>query len=74
MFNKVEQVKHLPIGFGDIARYVIVPGDPNRVPIISELLDDVEHQGRNREPRRFTRGRGIARKNDDWSQKKSIKS
>ena len=55
MFNKVEQVKHLPIGFGDIARYVIVPGDPNRVPIISELLDDVEHQGRNRE---FNAARG----------------
>ena len=55
MFNKLEQIKHLPIGFGDIARYVIVPGDPNRVPIISELLDDVEHQGRNRE---FNAARG----------------
>ena len=55
MFDKLEQVKHLPISFGDIARYVIVPGDPNRVPIISELLDDVQHQGQNRE---FNAARG----------------
>ena len=32
--QKVEQVKHLPIKFGEVARYVIVPGDPNRVPLI----------------------------------------
>ena len=55
MFDKLEQVKHLPISFGDIARYVIVPGDPNRVPIISELLDDVQHQGQKRE---FNAARG----------------
>jgi uridine phosphorylase len=55
LFEKVEQVKHLPISFGQIARYVIVPGDPNRVPIISELLDDVQHQGKNRE---FNAARG----------------
>jgi len=55
LFDKLEQVKHLPISFGEIARYVIVPGDPNRVPIISELLDDVQHQGKNRE---FNAARG----------------
>ncbi len=55
MFNKVEQVKHLPIRFGEVARYVIVPGDPNRIPIISKYLDNVEYQGQVRE---FNASRG----------------
>ena len=44
-----EQVKHLPIKFGEVARYVIVPGDPNRVPVIAESLENVINQGQNRE-------------------------
>ena len=55
MFNKLEQVKHLPIRFGEVARYVIVPGDPNRIPIISKYLDNVEFQGQERE---FNASRG----------------
>ena len=55
MFNKLEQVKHLPIKFGEVARYVIVPGDPNRVPIISKNLENVEFQGQERE---FNASRG----------------
>ena len=47
--QKVEQVKHLPIKFGEVARYVIVPGDPNRVPVIAESLENVTNQGQNRE-------------------------
>ena len=47
--QKVEQVKHLPIKFGEVARYVIVPGDPKRVPIIAESLENVIDQGQNRE-------------------------
>ena len=47
--QKIEQVKHLPIKFGEIARYVIVPGDPNRVPVIAESLENVINQGQNRE-------------------------
>lgn len=47
--QKVEQVKHLPIKFGEVARYVIVPGDPNRVPLIANNLDNPVHQGQNRE-------------------------
>ena len=47
--QKVEQVKHLPIKFGEVARYVIVPGDPNRVPVIAESLKNVINQGQNRE-------------------------
>ena len=47
--QKVEQVKHLPLKFGEVARYVIVPGDPNRVPVIAESLENVINQGQNRE-------------------------
>ena len=47
--QKVEQVKHLPLKFGEVARYVIVPGDPNRVPLIADSLDNSLHQGQNRE-------------------------
>jgi uridine phosphorylase len=47
--QKIEQVKHLPIKFGEVARYVIVPGDPNRVPLIAESLENVTNQGQNRE-------------------------
>jgi uridine phosphorylase len=47
--QKVEQVKHLPLKLGEIARYVIVPGDPNRVPLIAESLENPIHQGQERE-------------------------
>lgn len=47
--RKVEQVKHLPIKLGEVARYVIVPGDPNRVPLIANSLENPVHQGQNRE-------------------------
>jgi len=47
--QKVEQVKHLPIKLGEVARYVIVPGDPNRVPLIANSLENPVHQGQNRE-------------------------
>ena len=30
---------HLRIRTGDVGRYVILPGDPGRVPKIAELLD-----------------------------------
>lgn len=49
MFNKVEQVKHLPLKIGEVARYVIVPGDPNRVEIIASMFDDYKLQGSKRE-------------------------
>ena len=52
--QKIEQVKHLPIKFGEVARYVIVPGDPNRVPVIAESLENVINQGQNREFNAYT--------------------
>ena len=53
--HKVEQVKHLPLKFGEVARYVIVPGDPNRVEIIASMFDSYTLQGSNRE---FNAARG----------------
>ena len=53
--QKVEQVKHLPLKFGEVARYVIVPGDPNRVEIIASMFDSYTLQGSNRE---FNAARG----------------
>lgn len=40
---------HLKIRTGDVGRYVILPGDPGRVPKIAEYLDDMEHISTNRE-------------------------
>ena len=53
--NKVEQVKHLPLKIEEVARYVIVPGDPNRVEIIASVFDNYQLQGSNRE---FNAARG----------------
>ena len=56
MFDKkVEQVKHLPLKIDEVARYVIVPGDPNRVEIIASVFDEYKLQGSNRE---FNAARG----------------
>ena len=59
--NKVEQVKHLPLKVGEVARYVIVPGDPNRVEIIASVFDDYQMQGSNRE---FNAARGTYKGTD----------
>ncbi len=53
--GKVQEVKHLPIKLGEVARYVIVPGDPNRVEIIASMFDSYKLQGSNRE---FNAARG----------------
>ena len=34
---------------GDVGRYVLMPGDPGRVPIIAARLDDPVHVATNRE-------------------------
>jgi uridine phosphorylase len=59
--NKIEQVKHLPLKIGEVARYVIVPGDPNRVEIIASVMDSYSLQGRNRE---FNAARGTYKGTD----------
>ena len=45
---------HLKIKTGDIGRYVILPGDPGRVPKIAALLDGAEQIAYNREYNTYT--------------------
>jgi uridine phosphorylase len=40
---------HLRVASGDIAGYVLVPGDPKRVTLMAEHLDDPEKVGENRQ-------------------------
>ncbi|MCI5578321.1 MAG: nucleoside phosphorylase [Oscillospiraceae bacterium] len=45
---------HLKIKTGDVGRYVILPGDPGRVPKIAALLDNAEQIAQNREYNIYT--------------------
>ena len=45
---------HLKIKNGDVGRYVILPGDPGRVPKIAALLDNAEQIAQNREYNIYT--------------------
>ncbi|MDE6733755.1 MAG: nucleoside phosphorylase [Oscillospiraceae bacterium] len=45
---------HLKIKKGDVGRYVILPGDPGRVPKIAEYLDDAVQVAQNREYNIYT--------------------
>ena len=45
---------HLRIKTGDVGRYVILPGDPGRVPKIAALFDDVVQVAQNREYNIYT--------------------
>ncbi len=40
---------HLPVGPGDIAENVLTPGDPDRVRLLADLLEDVQDFGQKRE-------------------------
>lgn len=40
---------HLKISPGDVAEYVLLPGDPGRVPVISKLWDESHHVATSRE-------------------------
>ena len=40
---------HLHIGKGDVGRYVLLPGDPKRVPLIARYLDDAHMVADSRE-------------------------
>lgn len=40
---------HLPCGPGDVCEDVLIPGDPDRVSLLGEMLDDVVSFGRRRE-------------------------
>ncbi len=40
---------HTQTAVGDVGRYVLMPGDPGRVPLIAAHLDDAKHVATNRE-------------------------
>ena len=45
----------------EVGRYVIMPGDPGRVPKIAALLDDAKQVAQNREYNVYTGGTGKVR-------------
>ena len=38
--EKVGKQYHIPVGRGDVGRYVIMPGDPKRCALIAKYYDD----------------------------------
>jgi uridine phosphorylase len=40
---------HIQVSKGQVGRYVLMPGDPGRVPLIAALLDNAVHVASNRE-------------------------
>lgn len=52
--EKNEKQYHIALGKGDVGRYVILPGDPGRVPIIASYLDKAEKVAENREYTTYT--------------------
>jgi len=49
-----EKQYHIALGKGDVGRYVILPGDPGRVPHIASYLDRAEKIAQNREYTTYT--------------------
>ena len=45
---------HIGLKRGDVGRYVLLPGDPARVPMIAAYLDNAQEVAYNREYRTFT--------------------
>lgn len=45
---------HIALGKGDVGRYVILPGDPGRVPVIAKYLDKAQKIAENREYTTYT--------------------
>ncbi len=53
--KKVEEMQyHVHLKKGDIGRYVILPGDPGRVPLIASFFDKAKEVAFNREYRTWT--------------------
>src|SRR4029077_17585589 len=44
-----ERQYHIDLGPGELAEYILLPGDPDRTARIARLLDDVELERRHRE-------------------------
>ena len=45
---------HVKLRSGDVGRYVLLPGDPGRVPVIASFLDDAREMAHNREHLTYT--------------------
>ena len=45
---------HIKMRSGDVGRYVLLPGDPGRVPLIASYLDNAQLVAENREHRTYT--------------------
>jgi uridine phosphorylase len=45
---------HIGLGPGDVGRYVLLPGDPGRVPLIASFFDNAEKIASNREYTTYT--------------------
>lgn len=45
---------HIEMRTGDVGRYVLLPGDPGRVPLIASYLDDAQQVAHNREHLSYT--------------------
>ncbi len=49
-----EKQYHIECGPGDVGRYVLLPGDPGRVPVIAAFLDDARKIAEHREYTTYT--------------------
>ena len=49
-----ERQYHIGLKKGEIGKYVLLPGDPGRVPLIASFFDDAKEMAHNREYRTFT--------------------
>ena len=45
---------HIGMGPGDVGKYVLLPGDPGRTPVIAKFFKDAKEMANNREYRTFT--------------------
>ena len=48
------KMHHIACQTGDVGRYVLLPGDPGRVPMIASYLDDAKEVASNREYTTYT--------------------
>jgi uridine phosphorylase len=51
---RMEVQHHIQCRKGDVGRFVFLPGDPGRVPLIAEFLDDAKQVAQNREYNVYT--------------------
>lgn len=54
VMSEEEQQFHIRLRRGDVGRYVLMPGDPGRVPLIARHLDNAEQVASNREYLTYT--------------------